>query len=360
MAPEDSLARLRKAVIDRVERGEATVVQACREAGMSRSRFYELRHRYRLYGEAGLRPKPRPAERPDRRLAAPLVDAILAYAVEHPTAGERSIADALALPRYGGWRVSHTGVGNVLRRAGLSRRAARLAAAESLAAAEGGPLTERTLRQIRAIERARTTHIGSDVVGEQLFLDTLYVGNLKGVGKVWQYSAVDGACSFGFAAVRAGPKTAAQMADFLEAMASCRSTRRPGSSSGRSSPTGARSSGGPSGSAAEPSGSAIGSSRPARPISTPSSSASRGRSSTSTTGSPSGTASMRAPLTSTPTSRPGSGSTTSSGRTAVTGRRAVGRPRSSTRRGPISWLRKDGISMTTLRSLSGRNAGRTV
>ncbi len=216
MAPADSLARLRKALMDRAERKEAPVTQLCREAGISRSRFYELRARYRRYGEAGLRPKPRPTARPDRRLPEPLRDAILAYAVEHPTAGERSIADALALPRYGGWRVSHGGVGNVLRRAGLSRRAARLAAAESLAAAEGGPLTERTLRQIRAIERARTTHIGSDVVGEQLFLDTMYVGNLKGVGKVWQYSAVDGACSFGFATVRGGPKTAAQMADFLE------------------------------------------------------------------------------------------------------------------------------------------------
>jgi len=216
VAPADSLARLRKALMDRAERKEAPVTQLCREAGISRSRFYELRARYRRYGEAGLRPKPRPTARPDRRLPEPLRDAILAYAVEHPTAGERSIADALALPRYGGWRVSHGGVGNVLRRAGLSRRAARLAAAESLAAAEGGPLTERTLRQIRAIERARTTHIGSDVVGEQLFLDTMYVGNLKGVGKVWQYSAVDGACSFGFATVRGGPKTAAQMADFLE------------------------------------------------------------------------------------------------------------------------------------------------
>ena len=59
MAPADSLARLRKALIDRAERKEAPVTQLCREAGISRSRFYELRHRYRRYGEAGLRPKPR-------------------------------------------------------------------------------------------------------------------------------------------------------------------------------------------------------------------------------------------------------------------------------------------------------------
>lgn len=216
MAPADSLARLRKALMDRAERGEVPVTRLCREAGISRSRFYELRLRYLRYGEAGLRPKPRPAERPDRRLSEPLIDAIVAYAVEHPTHGQRTIADALARPRFGGWRVSHGGVANVLRRAGLGRRLARLAAAESLAASEGGPLTERVLREVRAVERARTVHIGSDVPGEELFLDTFYVGHLKGVGKVWQLSAVDGASSFGIARVIAGDKTAAVMARFLE------------------------------------------------------------------------------------------------------------------------------------------------
>ena len=215
MAPADSLARLRKALIDRAERREAPVTQLCREAGISRSRFYELRARYRAYGEAGLRPKPRPAERPSRQVSEPLVDAILAYAVEHPTHGQRTIALVLATPRYGGWKVSHGGVANVLRRAGLGRRLARLAAAESLAASEGGPLTERVLRQVRAIERARTVHIGSDTPGEELFFDTFYVGHLKGVGKVWQLSAVDGASSFGIARVIAGDKGAAVMARFL-------------------------------------------------------------------------------------------------------------------------------------------------
>lgn len=215
MAPATSLARFRKRLLDRVFRKEVTVRQACREAGISTSRFYELRARYLAYGEAGLLPKPRPAGRPDRRLPPPLVDQIVAYAIEHPTEGPRTIAAALALPRFGSWRVSHSGAYNVLRRAGLSRRSARLAAAESLAASEGGPITERALRDLRAAEVAHR-HIGSDTVGEQVFVDTMYVGNLKGVGKIWQYSAVDGACSFGFARVAAGPKSAAEAARFLE------------------------------------------------------------------------------------------------------------------------------------------------
>jgi hypothetical protein len=59
-------------------------------------------------------------------------------------------------------------------------------------------------------------HIGSDLLGEQVFLDTMYVGKLKGVGRIWQYSAVDGACSFGFAEVRSGEKSAKTAARFLE------------------------------------------------------------------------------------------------------------------------------------------------
>jgi len=112
--------------------------------------------------------------------------------------------------------VSHSAVYNVLREAGLNRRSMRLAAAEALAASEGGPVTERALRDLRASLRREPVHIGSDVVGEAVFLDTMYVGNLKGVGKVWQYTGVDGACSFGFARVRAGRKSAEAMAEFVE------------------------------------------------------------------------------------------------------------------------------------------------
>jgi transposase InsO family protein len=216
MAPGHTLARLRKHVLDRVARGEITMVEAARQMGCSRSRLYELKARYERYGEAGLLPKPRPVQGHPATAPAACRDQIIAYAVEHPTEGPRSIAWQLRKARFGGWQVSHSTVYNVLKAAGLNRRSMRLAAAEALAAAEGGPVTERALRDLRAAQAAQHRHIGSDVVGEQVFLDTMYVGNLKGVGRVWQYTAVDGACSFGFARVRAGRKAATTMAAFLE------------------------------------------------------------------------------------------------------------------------------------------------
>jgi hypothetical protein len=152
--------------LDLVMSGRMRATEACRSLQISRSRFYELRTRYLTYGEAGLLPKPRPAERLDRRLSAPLTDQIIAYAIHHPTEGPRTIAAALALARFGAWRVSHGGVSGVLGRAGLSRTSARLAAAEALSAAEGGPITERALRDLRAQQVAHR-HIGSDTPSER-------------------------------------------------------------------------------------------------------------------------------------------------------------------------------------------------
>lgn len=215
MAPEQSLTRARKAVLDGVARGGLTLAQGAAALGISRSWFFELRRAYERYGEAGIMPKPRPKGRHPNMLSGVVRDQIIAYAVEHPTEGPRTIQARLRLVRFGGWRVSHGSVYNVLRDAGLNRTRARLAAAEALSAAEGGPITERVLRDIRAQQAAEVVHIGSDDPGVEAFFDTMYIGNLKGVGKLWQYSAVDGASSFGIARVIAGERASPKAARFL-------------------------------------------------------------------------------------------------------------------------------------------------
>lgn len=98
MAPADSLARLRKHVIDRVARGEVTVAKVCREAGISRARYYQFRRRCLAYGEAGLRPKPHPV-RPTRQLQPPLVDAIVSYAIFQPLRDDGGLRTSRRDPR---------------------------------------------------------------------------------------------------------------------------------------------------------------------------------------------------------------------------------------------------------------------
>jgi signal peptidase I len=63
-----------------------------------------------------------------RRLPKQLVDQILTYSMEHPEAGARTIAAAMALPEYGTSTVSPSGIYGVLKRNGLNRRSDRPAA----------------------------------------------------------------------------------------------------------------------------------------------------------------------------------------------------------------------------------------
>jgi hypothetical protein len=72
---------------------------------------------------------------------------------------------------------------------------------EAHSAQTAGLLTERTRRQLAAAQRRQAPHIQATQPGELVCLDTFYIGKLKGVGKVWQYTACDAACSFAVAQV---------------------------------------------------------------------------------------------------------------------------------------------------------------
>jgi hypothetical protein len=56
-------------------------------------------------------------------------------------------------------------------------------------------VTERALRDLRAAQAVEHRHLGAEVVGDAVSLDTMWVGNLKGEGKVWQYTTSTAAAS---------------------------------------------------------------------------------------------------------------------------------------------------------------------
>ena len=70
---------------------------------------------------------------------------------------------------------------------------------EQQAARAAGLLTERTRQTLWRARHGRTRHVEATEPGELLCLDTFYIGNLKGVGKVWQITACDAATSYGLA-----------------------------------------------------------------------------------------------------------------------------------------------------------------
>jgi len=77
--------------------------------------------------------------------------------------------------------------------------AARLLALEQHTAKTAGLLTDRTRRALGRARRGRPRHVEAQVPGELVCLDTFYIGQLKGVGKVWQITACDAACSYAVA-----------------------------------------------------------------------------------------------------------------------------------------------------------------
>jgi hypothetical protein len=119
---------------------------------------------------------------------SPVVEqAILDYISVWPTHGPRRIAQELAQTQWGGHLISHWGVYKTLRRQRLHQRAARLRRFELLQARATGILTEYTRGLVEA--RPAASQLEAAWPGDLVGIDTFYVGRLKGVGKVWQYTA---------------------------------------------------------------------------------------------------------------------------------------------------------------------------
>jgi transposase InsO family protein len=217
MTLDDSIQGLRLRVMARAA-ALGSVSAACREAGISRTLFYRWRQRLERYGADGLHPRRRQARRGRPSQVPPELERqVIAWALAWPTWGCGRLAAQLA--HLGVGRLSPSTVQRVLRRAGLATRRARLAGLEHHAARTAGLLTERTRRRLWRARYGRTRHVEASRPGELVCLDTFYVGQLKGVGKVWQLTACDAACSYGVARLIPALSAAAAAAFLREVVA---------------------------------------------------------------------------------------------------------------------------------------------
>ncbi len=136
-----------------------------------------------------------------------MVDELLAEAVVRPTLGARRYADDLC---QRGLQISPSGVQKILNRHGLGRRRQRVGALAQLTAATSGLVTD----------DAREGPFGfchfAARPGDLVALDSFYIGNLKGVGKVWQLTAVDTATRWAICHVFLGPSNTDIAARFLD------------------------------------------------------------------------------------------------------------------------------------------------
>jgi transposase len=207
VTPAEIIYQRRVRVLDHARR-TGNVAEACRVFGISRKTFYEWRNVAELYGLDALWPKDR--RRPQQPNETPtwIVVELLGIAAVEPTIGCRQYADRLA---ERGYRIGKTAVQEILVDHGLGRRHQRVARAAAITAATTGLLTEAAAED----EPFGFCHYSPDP-GGLVALDSFYIGNLKGVGKVYQLTAVDTATRWAMVLIVLGTPTTTTTIRFLD------------------------------------------------------------------------------------------------------------------------------------------------
>ncbi len=185
--------KLIRAKLSLLELGELlkNVSQACRTMGVSRQHFYDIKQAYEEGGIEALREQSRRKPNHRNRVAPEVEEAIVKVAEEFPAYGQVRAANELC---QRGFSVSAGGVRCVWVRHNLETFKKRLKRLEEKSAQEGVVFTE---AQLQALERARQTResdpeqVETQHPGYLISQDTMYVGYIKGVGRIYQQTVVD-------------------------------------------------------------------------------------------------------------------------------------------------------------------------
>lgn len=189
------------------------VSKACKIMGFSRDTFYRYQELAQDGGVDALIDRSKRKPNVKNRVDEAIEKAVLDYAINQPAHGQHRTSNEL---RKQGIFVSGSGVRSIWVRHGVENFKKRLRALEAKVAAEGILLTD---NQVAALERKKlddeacgeieTHHPG--YLGSQ---DTFYVGNLKGVGRIYQQTFVDTYSKVAFAKLYTS-KTPITSADIL-------------------------------------------------------------------------------------------------------------------------------------------------
>ena len=178
------------------------IAAACRQLGLSRTRFYEWKKLAENYGIEALWPKDRRRPAQPNETPTHVIADLMALVVIEPTIGCRQFADRLCEL---GFKISKSTVQRILVDHGLGRRRQRVSRAAAIAMLSGlitDPVTEADAEPFGFCHWAARP-------GDLVALDSFYIGHLKGVGKVYQLTAIDTCTRWAIVKLIIGPGTTA-------------------------------------------------------------------------------------------------------------------------------------------------------